>query len=325
MNIAVLQPSYEDSQSATREVDVPKQDFSLLLPQHHVEHLFLSKATCLDVLRRSEADLFINLCDGALDEDTPGIEVVEYLERENRAFTGAGSAFYDPTRAQMKEACKQRGILTPPFVFARDEQGLEQALSRLRLPLFVKPAHGHGSDGIEPSSLVETPHELRAQAAKIIHTFGGALIEEFIPGRELTVLIATNPEDESSPRLYRPVECLLDPAVPFKTFDFKWRGAKNPWIPCDDPALVAEAHAMTRALFLALGGDGYARSDLRLDPEGRLYFIEINPNCSIFYPDDNGGTADIILAYDGGQKNRFLENMIAHALKRQQARMRLQR
>jgi D-alanine-D-alanine ligase len=317
MKIAVLQPSYADSCSPTRAVDIPKQDFSLLLPEHQVEHLFLDKATCVEVVRRSDADLFINLCDGALDEDTPGIEVVELLERENRAFTGAGTAFYDPTRQQMKEACQREGVRTAQHVFARDERGVEEALARLRLPCFVKPEHGHGSDGIEPSSRVTSAGELRAQAAKIIRTFGGTLIEEYIPGRELTVLIATNPEDEAAPLLYRPVECLLDPAVPFKTFDYKWRDSVNAWIPCTDEALVAELQAMTRTMFLALGGNGYARTDVRMDPEGRLFFIEINPNCAIFYPDDNGGTADIILAYDGGQKLRFLRTMIRHALLRQ--------
>ena len=85
----------------------------------------------------------------------------------------------------------------------------------------------------------------------------------------------------------------------------------------EQEALVEELHAMTRTLFLALGGDGYARTDLRLDPEGRLFFIEINPNCAIFYPDENGGTADMILAFDGGQKPRFLQDMMRHALLRQ--------
>ncbi len=317
MKIAVLQPSYADSISPTREVDIPKQDFSLLLPDHQVEHLFLDKADCVEVVRRTEADLFINLCDGAADEDTPGIEVVALLERENRAFTGAGTAFYDPTRAQMKEACLREGVRTAPHVFVEDARGIEEALTRLRLPCFVKPEHGHGSDGIEQSSRVTTPDELRAQATKVLRAFGGALVEEYIPGRELTVLIASNPDDEANPLLYRPVECLLDPEVPFKTFDFKWRNSVNPWIPCHEEALVAELQAVTRTLFLALGGTGYARTDLRLDPEGRLFFIEINPNCAIFYPDDNGGTADVILVHDGGQKLRFLQDMIRYALLRQ--------
>jgi D-alanine-D-alanine ligase len=317
MKIAVLQPSYADSSSPTREVDIPKQDFAALLPEHQVEQLFLDKADCVERVRRCEAELFINLCDGASDEDTPGIEVVELLEREKRAFTGAGSAFYDPTRQQMKAACARHGVRTAAHAFARDERAVEEALSRLKLPCFVKPEHGHGSDGIEESSRVTTASELRAQAHKIIRAFGGTLIEEFIPGRELTVLIASNPDDEQRPRLYRPVECMLDPAVPFKTFDFKWKGSANPWIPCHEEPLVEALHAMTRTLFLALGGDGYARTDLRLDPEGRLYFIEINPNCAIFYPDENGGTADMILAFDGGQKRRFLQDMMAHALLRQ--------
>ncbi|MFO0757094.1 MAG: ATP-grasp domain-containing protein [Byssovorax sp.] len=320
MKIAVLHPSYADSLSANIEVDVPLEDFSRLLPEHEVTELFLDKATCVAVTRETKADVFINCCDGAMDEDTPGIEIVELLEQENRAFTGAGSAFYDPTRAQMKEACQRHGLGTPAFAFAWDEEGIDDAFERLRLPCIVKPHHGHGSDGIEPGSRVLTEQAFREQARKIIATFGGALIEEFIAGRELTVLIASNPADENDPILYRPVECIFDSPEEFKTFDYKWRGTKNPWIRCEDDALSEALQAMTRTLYLALGGTGYARTDIRMDAEGRLYLLEINPNCAIFYPDDNGGTADIILAYDGKQKIPFLHRMIDYAFVRQKKR-----
>jgi hypothetical protein len=58
----------------------------------------LHKATAvqqLGALRHEDFDVFVNLCDGAWDEDRAGIEVVQTLERFNLAFTGAGSAFYE--------------------------------------------------------------------------------------------------------------------------------------------------------------------------------------------------------------------------------------
>ena len=74
---------------------------------------------------------------------------------------------------------------------------------------------------------------------------------------------------------------------------------------------------MTTAVFLALRGNGYARADLRMDRDGRLYFLEINPNCGVFYPDDNGGTADDILLLDGIGKAGFLRQMLDFAFARQ--------
>lgn len=316
MRICVLQPSYRDSESAIKGLDPPR-DLTEWLPGHEVEHAFLDRATGLARLGELDAEVFVNLCDGAEGDDTPGIEIVHALERRNAAFTGAGSAFYDPTRAQMKEACRARGVPTPHHAFADDERGVAGALSRLRLPCFVKPRHGFGSVGVSLESCVTTEAELRAQAARMIASFGGALIEEFIAGREFSVLVASDPGGGAEPVVYPAVECGFAPGVPFKTFDAKWRSAQNPWIACADPDLDQALGEMTRAVFLELGGVGYARSDVRRDAEGRLFFLELNPNCAAFYPDHDGGTADVILALAGGRKVEFLAGLIAFAQRRQ--------
>jgi hypothetical protein len=62
---------------------------------------------------RKVSTLF-NLCDGAADQNTPGIEVVKTLEEHGAAFTGATSEFYEPSRQAMKLACGPRAS-TPPI------------------------------------------------------------------------------------------------------------------------------------------------------------------------------------------------------------------
>ena len=65
-------------------------------------------------------DLFFNLCDGAWDEGaTPGIEVVQTLERLGVPFTGATSEFFEPSRESMKRLCFAWGIDTPSYLIAR--------------------------------------------------------------------------------------------------------------------------------------------------------------------------------------------------------------
>ena len=63
--------------------------------------------------------MVINLCDGAWHGDTAGIDVVQALERLNMAFTGSGSAQYDPSREAMKMACHSVGVKFPAYVMAR--------------------------------------------------------------------------------------------------------------------------------------------------------------------------------------------------------------
>jgi D-alanine-D-alanine ligase len=318
MKICVLQPSYRDSESCIADVDI-RRDLTALLPEHDVSHLFLDKATAIAQLRRIRADVCINLCDGAWDEDTPGLEVVMALERENRAFTGAGSSFYDPTREMMKEVCYYWGVETPAHVFARTEEEIALAADTLRLPCIVKPEHGYNSVGITERSRVETREQLRTQARGTIACFGGALIEEFIEGREFSVLVAGDPCDAKSTLAYRPIEHRFEAGVTFKTFDYKWRSDfAHHRVPVEDEALAQRLQEMTAEVFLALQGTGYARSDIRMDRDSRLFVLEINPNCSLFYRDDDGSTADDILLHDGIGKAGFLRQMIAYALARQE-------
>jgi len=45
-----------------------------------------------------------------------------------------------------------------------------------------------------------------------------------------------------------------------------------------DPALLSDIQQKCKEIYRLLTIDGYARIDLRLTPENKLYFIEANPN-----------------------------------------------
>jgi D-alanine-D-alanine ligase len=319
VKVAVLQASGEGSNAIYLPYD-SRVDLSQWLPGHEVEHVFVDKLRAVAQVRATHADVYVNLCDGSWEEDTPGIEVVQTLERLQRAFTGADSVFYDPTREVMKRVCEYWDIDTPGYVFARHPLDVNEALDRLRFPCIVKPENGYSSVGLTERSRVSSAEELREQAARIIDEFGGALIEEFVDGREFSVLVASNPSSRQEPLTYLPIEHAFEPGVTFKTFDYKWKWpTPHVRLPCRDEALGNRLRQMSADVFLALRGNGYARTDIRLDRDGRPYFLEINPNCGVFYPDDNGGTADDILLLDGTGKAKFLEQMIEFALVRQRS------
>ncbi len=60
-------------------------------------------------LVREDFDLFFNLCDGAADQDMPGIEVVRVLEDAGVPFTGASSEFYEPSQGGHEGGLPPRG------------------------------------------------------------------------------------------------------------------------------------------------------------------------------------------------------------------------
>ncbi|MDA1026217.1 MAG: D-alanine--D-alanine ligase, partial [Planctomycetota bacterium] len=132
-------------------------------------------------------DLFFNLCDGAADQNIPGIEVIQTLEKHGVPFAGATSECYEPSRIEMKKACAALGIATPAYVLASTPEDVERAAETLRFPLFVKHYSSYASVDLSRRSRVRTPAGLRIQAKKIMSRHGAALIEEYIEGIECTV------------------------------------------------------------------------------------------------------------------------------------------
>jgi D-alanine-D-alanine ligase len=57
----------------------------------------------------------------------------------------------------------------------------------------------------------------------------------------------------------------------------RW-GLENQFAEDLDPALVSNIHQKCKEIYRLLTIDGYARIDLRLTPDNKLYFIEANPN-----------------------------------------------
>lgn len=262
-------------------------------------------------------DLFFNLCDGAADQDIPGIEVVETLEGHGVPFTGATSSFYEPTREEMKAACLAEGVATPAWVLARSDADVERAAESLRFPLFVKHHNSYSSVELSRWSRVRTPAGLRRQARKIMSRFGAALIEEFIEGSECTVLVAENPDDALRPITYTPVQYRFPERESFKHARLKWVDYDRlEAFPVPDPGLAARLRDVSARFFTALDGASFGRCDLRVGADGTPYMLEINPNCGVYYPPSDPGSADLCLLHDPGGHAAFTRHLVRAAFRR---------
>jgi D-alanine-D-alanine ligase len=291
----------------------------------HVETL--TRATSVERVRalaRNGFDLFFNLCDGAADQDEPGIEVVRTLEALGVPFTGATSDFYEPTRKMMKDACRVEGIATPAYAYAANDAEIEEAARRLAFPLFVKHHNSYASVGLSRHSRVRTAAGLRRQARKIISRYGTALIEEYVDGIECTVLVAENPDDPSRPRTYAPLQYRFPNGEQFKHDQLKWvEYDRLSAFPVTDPLLEARLRDEAARFFTAMGGASFARCDLRVDRNGTPFMLEINPNCGIYYPETDPGSADLCLLNDPAGHEGFTRQLAQAALKRHRRRGRV--
>jgi D-alanine-D-alanine ligase len=262
-------------------------------------------------------DLFFNLCDGAADQDLPGIEVIQKLEERQVPYAGACSACYEPTRMEMKEACAKIGIATPNYVVAKTPEDVERAAETLNFPLFVKHHSSYASVDLSRRSRVQSPEGLRIQAKKIMSRHGAALIEEYIDGIECTVLVAENPEDPNRPKTYTPAQYQFPKGESFKHSDLKWvdyEGLSS--FPVQDQELADRLRDECARFFVELGAASFGRCDIRVDRSGTPYMLEINPNCGVYYPPKDYGSADICLSLDPEGHAGFTRQLVAAAFGR---------
>jgi D-alanine-D-alanine ligase len=74
-----------------------------------------------------------------------------------------------------------------------------------------------------------------------------------------------------------------------------------------DPGLVDRVRRVAKRAYRALDLNGYARIDLRIDDEERIYVLEANPNPNMAYGEDFSESAEA----SGISYERLLERIIA--------------
>lgn len=319
MKICVLQPDYSTTSVDYQYYDPPR-NLSQLLPEAQVDHVFLNKLTTYNQLKELSTqgyDCFVNLCEGYLHWEIPSIDVIYSLQLLGLPFTGPTMQLYDPTKEIMKYVAYTECVKSPAYAVVCKGDEIAIACAHLSYPLFIKPAHAGDSLGIDEHSLVNYPHELVSKVEQLWEQYNEVMIEEYIDGREFTVLVAADAESPKTCTVFTPVEYIFSAGRKFKTYALKTSDLHPE---CN--ALVKELSITeplkeaTRRIFTSFGGVGYARLDFRMNAKGELYFLEINFTCSVFYSDGYEGSADYIIKHDGMGQEGFLRHIIAEGMAR---------
>ena len=279
------------------------------------------RSRLIQLAREDRFDVYFNLCDAPISEDYAGIDVVQALEELNLPFTGSESRFYDPTREEMQAAAAECGVGFARGHRISSSEELDVRASDLRYPLMVKHPQSFGSTGMTRDSKVDSRRQLHEQFERIRAEFGCARVEEFIEGTEYNVLVVDNPEDLSKPFVYPPTQLVFPPNEEFWHTDIKWDYS----LPFDfrkvqDKELARRLQTDACKLYLALGGTGYGRCDVRVKDDGTLHFLEINANPGILYRPEEYGPADYMILYDEDGYFGFFDRIFRSAIARQKRR-----
>lgn len=152
--------------------------------------------------------------------------------------------------------------------------GPGEDLPDITFPAFVKPSFESRSVGISDNSVVNNKEELAAQVAYIHNTFDQpALVEEYLPGQEYTVLMLGNGEYQE----FLPGKVMVDPKLfgeyPILRADLRGVGATK--IRPVDRYFKSSVEITAKAME-ALNCLDHVRADMRLDANGDLKIIEVN-------------------------------------------------
>lgn len=172
-------------------------------------------------------------------------------------------------KAQTHEKLKAAGVAVPTYhIVDKDDK-----LPAVRFPAFVKPSCESRSVGISDESVVNNSGQLTARVNFIHDEYGQpALIEDYLPGQEYTVLMIGNGNRQE----ILPGIVTLEGAYgkyPILRSDLRGVGLTKIKRP---DTLTDELIHLCRQAVNTLNCLDHVRVDMRLDRNGQLRVIEVN-------------------------------------------------
>lgn len=222
----------------------------------------------LDILNDKSIDVFFPALHGKFGEDG---QLQQILEDRSLTYAGSGpeasKAAFD--KMASKKLFEQAGVATPAAVEFGPETDislLEEQLQDFAHKYVVKPVRQGSSVGV---SIVSTPHEAVDAARETFSEFGDCMIEEFVPGTEVTVGI-----------LHSLALPIIEVRAQGGFYDYhaKYVDEQTEYLfdTITDTAIAANLSRAAVDCFNALGCRHFARVDFLLSDEKIAYALEAN-------------------------------------------------
>lgn len=244
-------------------------------------------------LDRQRPDLVFNLCESLGGIARNEIAVPALLDLLGLAYTGGdamalGLSLYKP---RTKDVLIGRGVTTPPYRVVGNAAELERvAAEALDYPWFIKLANEDASVGITEANVARDAAGLVTRCKQLLAEFGEPLlIERYVDGREVNVTLLGSGDAVVVLPLHEIDFAAMPAGRPhIVSYAAKWdeahvdyAGTKPVPLRAADPGLADRVIATARAAWDAVGLRDYGRVDLRIDPAGTPWVIDVNPNCDI--------------------------------------------
>lgn len=250
--------------------------------------------TFIDDLRaiKDKTDLVFNLCDeGYYNDPRKEMHVAALLEILGLPYTGATpqSMAIRLDKAIVKGIARWLGVPTAQGMLIDVGQGVRDLPEGLNFPVLVKPNNTDAGQGISRKSVCHNLTDIKMVVAELRQGLCKEmpiLVEEFLPGKDLTTGVIGNPGFESLLSLPIAEEdySMLSPELPrICGWEAKWDPSSPYWqtrsihadLPKDVETTIVEG---TKKMFKYTECRDYARFDWRLNAKGEPRLLDVNCN-----------------------------------------------
>lgn len=261
----------------------------------------------IDAIRRAARELRPHVCFNLMVEfhGAAGYDqhVASYLELQKLRYTGCNprGLVLARDKAVSKKVLAHDGVPCPKFaVFPRRSKAKVRLPAGLEYPLFVKSTVEEASLGISHRSIVRTDEQLASRVRHVHEKIGSdAIAEEYVEGRELYVAVMGNRRVHSFPIWELHIPNLPEGSPRIATRRVKWDidyqrqiGVRNRRAEGLSKKTEQRIGAIARQTYRSLELSGYARLDIRMRTDGRLFVLEANPNPDLTFGEDFAESAE---------------------------------
>jgi D-alanine-D-alanine ligase len=237
-------------------------------------------------VKKNNPDVIFNFME--LYEENARLEmnIVGILELLGIPYTGAPPMALSNCQSKVlaKRILNSYGIRTARYTLIKMQS--KHYNHDLKYPLIVKPAYEDASVGIENKSIVEDAKSLRERVNYTLSFFQQpALVEEYIEGRELNVAVLGDNDPSALPISEIDFSQMPDHLYNIVSYQAKWDPNHEayhktiPSCPAKLPKRIEKkAKQIAVDVFKIMGCRDYARIDMRLSADNKLYVLEVNPN-----------------------------------------------
>jgi D-alanine-D-alanine ligase len=225
--------------------------------------------------------------------------IVSYLELMRQPYSGCNprGLMISKDKALSKKILSYHRIPSPKFAVFPLKRKVQRP-RKLQFPIFVKSVIDDASLGIAQASVVYDDRELVERVSFVHeHTRADALAEEYIAGRELYVGVIGNDRLQTLP--VWELKFTKSDAPLIATRKVKWDrkyqaklGVETDIAKNLEPLVQMQIERICKKVYNALDISGYARMDLRMRSDGRVYVLEANANPNLAYGEDFAESAE---------------------------------